>query len=262
MLKIIFYLFTYKISNNYYKYIRLYNLKDKNNNIYNNINNDINNIFNSTNSANIENITNSANIENITNSANSINIENSANSINIENIENIENSENSENIENSINIENIENITNIENSENSENIENSANIENSENITNSENNISSYDKNSLFTKKDSLIKEFYKNLYNGIDQSKEKLNYNPSNNTHYISSLDNNELSEYNLTKEIIFRNNVNLYKKNILDKLRSNISIINKLNHIEEYNEYFDDSILGCNIKGGNLMEDWNFDF
>ena len=182
MLKIILYLFTYKISNNYYKYFRLHNLKSNDNDIYNNINNDINN---------------------------------------------------SDSIMNNISL--------------------------SDNIIN---NISSYDKDLFLIKNNSLVKGYPKNLYSGMDQSKEHLNYNPINNTHYIDNLYNNVLSEYNLTEKIIRKNNINLYKKNILDKLVSNISIISKLNCIEDYNKYFNSTIVGCNMYNGNLMQDWNFDF
>jgi len=190
MLKIIFYLFTFRISNNYYKHFRLYNLKDNDNDIYKNINNDINNIMN-----------------------------------------------NSNNIMN--------NIMN--------------NISLSDSIMN---NISSYDKDSFLIKNNSLVKGYPKNLYSGMDQSKEHLNYNPTNNTHYIDNLYNNVLSEYNLTEKIIRKNNINLYKKNILDKLTSNISIINKLNYVEDHNKHFNDTITGCNMYNGNLMKDWEFDF
>ena len=178
MLKLIFYLFTYKISNNYIKYVKLYDLKDNDNNIYNNINDDINNIINNT-----------------------------------------------------------DNIMN--------------------NTDNTINNITSYD-----VKKNSLVKQFYKNLCSGMDHSKENLNYNPINNSYYVNNSNSSILSEYNLTDEIIFRNNVNLYKMSILNKLISNISIINKLNYIENYNKYFNNTISGYNIYNGNLMKDWNFDF
>jgi len=175
MFKIIFYLFTYKISNNYIKYVKLCDLKNNDNDIYNNINNDINNIMNNSNN-------------------------------------------------------NTTNITSV------------------------------FNKNMLSIKTNKLNNEIYRNLYAGIDQTKEYYHYNPSNNS-YINNF-NNTLSEYNLTDKINYKNSVNLYKKNLLDKLTSsNINIIDKLNYIDEYRRYFCNDIKSYNIHN-NLTNDWNIDF
>ena len=59
----------------------------------------------------------------------------------------------------------------------------------------------------------------------------------------------------------IVSNLHINLYKKNILESLESNLSINRKLVIIEKYNKFNSNySEYLINLNSGNLYKDWDF--
>ena len=85
-----------------------------------------------------------------------------------------------------------------------------------------------------------------------------KLNYSQNNNGNNSNSLYENSLST---TLEDIYMFNKHMYQLKLLNKLlRNDVSIIEKINEIEQNELYYNNnSEYSFNLMAGGLFNDWN---